>query len=73
MNTMKSETFRIEGMTCEHCLRSLVQELNQLPIDVKKVEIGSAEVVYDDTKVPRSMIENAIVDAGFAVVRPADV
>ncbi len=69
MSTMKSETFKIEGMTCEHCLRALIQELNQLPIDVKKVEIGLAEVSYDHSKVPRAMIEGAIQDAGFTVAQ----
>jgi len=62
------EEFRIEGMTCEHCLRAITQAIDTMPVENSKVMLGRAEVTYDTSKINRKQIELAIRDAGYKVI-----
>ena len=62
---MKSEKIEIKGMSCGHCVMAVQKELYQLPIKVKNVQIGSAEVEYDENKVDLNQIYTAIEKAGY--------
>jgi len=64
---LKNEIIKIEGMSCGHCVMSVKKELSKLPIKVKNVSIGSAEVEYDETKVNSDEINKAVKDAGYSV------
>ena len=64
---MVTETFWINGMTGEHSVRTVNGELIQLPIEIRKIDLASAVVVYDPDRVPRRQIELAIRLAGFDV------
>ncbi|HED06931.1 MAG TPA: copper chaperone [Ignavibacteria bacterium] len=65
---MKREQFEIEGMTCEHCVKSVQKELSKLDIKVKGVKVGSADIKYDATKVSKEQIAAAINEAGYKLV-----
>lgn len=62
---MKTELFKIDGMSCQHCVMSLKKELSRLQLIIKDVQIGSAEIEYDDVKVDVMLIKAAIESAGF--------
>ena len=64
---MITETFWIHGMTSETSVRSVNSELNQLPVDIRKIDLASAVVEYDPVRIPRRQIELAIRQAGFEV------
>jgi copper chaperone CopZ len=70
---MITETFWIHGMTGEHSVRTVSNELNQLPVGVRKIDLASAVVEYDPNRVPRSQIELAILQAGFEVAAGSTV
>lgn len=66
---MKTQELKIEGMTCGHCVMSVQKELAKLAgVTVEKVEIGSAKVQFDETKVNPAMLANAVEEAGYRVV-----
>lgn len=70
---MITETFIINGMTIEHNVRTVNVELNQLAVEVRKIDLKSAVVEYDPVRVPRREIELAIRLAGFDVdARPTE-
>jgi copper chaperone len=46
-----NKEFKIEGMSCSHCVMAVEKELNRLDIENKKVEIGSAKIEFDPDKV----------------------
>lgn len=63
---MKEMTLTIQGMTCHHCVMAVRKELTKLPgIEVRDVQIGSARLIVDETKVTPALIEAAVQDAGF--------
>jgi len=66
---MKSEELKISGMTCSHCVMSVRKQLEKLTgVEIKDVRIGSALVAYDESKVSRAILRNAVEEAGFTVV-----
>ena len=66
---MKKETIKIEGMSCHHCVMAVQKELSKLEnVKVKDVQIGSAEVEFDETKVTDKVLADAIEEAGYKIV-----
>lgn len=63
---MKKE-YKIEGMSCAHCVMSVQKSLSQLNLDKFKVEIGSAEVVFDEKKINEDEIIKTVENAGYKV------
>lgn len=67
--SQKSETIKIEGMSCNHCVSSVNKALSATEgVEVKNVEIGKAEIAYDADKVTHDQLVEAIEDIGFEVV-----
>ena len=64
---MKKE-FRIEGMSCAHCVMAIEKILSKLDLKIIHVKIGSAEVEFDKSKVNEKEIANAITEAGYKVI-----
>lgn len=64
---MTTKEFKIDGMTCGHCVMAVKKELSKLNLESAEVEIGTAQVKFDETKIEPSTIENAISEAGFKV------
>jgi len=63
-----NKEFKIEGMSCGHCVMAVEKELNILDIKNKNVEIGSAKIEFDPDKVSEEDIKNSITEAGFVVI-----
>jgi copper chaperone len=59
--------YTVEGMTCEHCVRAVTEEVSQVPgvVDVD-VELASARltVVGDPSD---KAVRDAVAEAGYAV------
>ncbi len=63
---MEDLKLRIEGMTCQHCVRAVKGRLERTPgVRLKSVEIGSAELSYDPAATTVDEIEDAISDEGY--------
>ena len=63
-----NKEFKIEGMSCGHCVMAVEKELNKLDIKNRKVEIGSAKIEFDPDKVSEEDIKNSITEAGYIVI-----
>ncbi len=67
---MKTAELKIDGMSCNHCVMAVKKELSKLEnVNVEDVQIGSAKVEYDDTKVNENTLEAAIEEAGYKVIK----
>jgi len=67
---MKTKELNIEGMHCGHCVMAVRKELSKLPKTiVEDVQIGSAKVQIDETKVTDEQLAQAIEEAGYRLVR----
>ena len=65
---MKEITINIEGMSCQHCVMRVKKAIEGLAgIAGLSVEVGSAKVTFDEAKIQQSVIENAVVKAGYKI------
>ena len=60
--------YKINGMSCGHCVMSVEKELNKLDIKKHRVKIGSAKVKFDPEKISEDDIISAIKEAGYIVI-----
>ena len=71
---MNTELLLVEGMTCEHCVMSVTEELTELDgvsdVAVQLVPGGRSEVtVTSDGPVTTEALRDAVAEAGYEVVR----
>lgn len=64
---MTRTTLRIDGMSCDHCVRAVRQALEAVPgVAVRAVAVGTATVEFDDREVPLERVLDAVNDEGYA-------
>ena len=67
---MAEANMTIEGMSCQHCVMAVKKALGGVPgILESNVQIGSAVVKYDESKIRKEDIETKIEDAGYKVTK----
>ena len=69
---MTTTTFRVDGMTCGHCVSSVTEELSALPgvtaVDVELVTGGASPVtVTSQGPLDEAAVAAAVEEAGYAV------
>jgi copper ion binding protein len=58
----------IEGMSCMHCVGRVKKFIDELDgVTESDVQIGSAAVTYDESKLSQAEIEAAIEKSGYRV------
>ncbi len=66
---MTQKEFKIEGMSCGHCVMAVKKELQKIEnLKIDNVEIGSAKVEFDENQIDNKKIIDAIEEAGYKVV-----
>lgn len=66
---MSTTTYTVTGMTCEHCVRSVTEEVSKIDgVTGVDVELSTGKVtVSSDAPVPEDAFRAAIDEAGFEV------
>ena len=63
---MEDLTLQINGMSCGHCVARVQKALSKLDgVAVRNVEIGTAEMSYDPSRISPGQILEAVDAAGF--------
>jgi len=65
---MKKE-FKIEGMSCNHCVMAVKKSLSKINLIKFEVAIGSAKVEFDEKEIAEEVIIRAIEEAGYEVIK----
>lgn len=70
---MENSEFKVAGMTCQGCVRSVRNVLETLPgvadVDVS-LEDGRVNVQYDGSKTGPKQFKEVVEGAGYGVVLP---
>ena len=72
METLK---LKIEGMSCGHCVARVEKALSRLDgVSVRRVDVGSADLLVDPARASFERIRQALDDAGYEArpVEPAE-
>jgi copper chaperone CopZ len=63
---MEHLNLKIDGMSCGHCVARVEKTLKKLDgVNVNRVDVGSADILYDPVKTPFAKIREALDDAGY--------
>jgi copper ion binding protein len=67
---MTTTTWTVEGMTCQHCVTAVTEEVSGLPgVTSVRVELASGSVVVESAEViERDAIAAAVDEAGYTLV-----
>jgi len=66
---MKTETLKVEGMSCGHCVNSVEGAVKKLGAAGKvDLDAHSVTVEYDEAQISLASIKEAIEDQGYDVV-----
>lgn len=65
---MQIQTIKVNGMSCNHCVKSVEGALNDIGV-TGKVDLanGSVQIQYDDVKVNLETIKQTIEEQGYEV------
>jgi copper ion binding protein len=64
---MSAQTYTVVGMTCQHCVASVTEEVSEVPgVAEVDVDLGTGNlVVHSSQPVNRDQIEAAVHEAGY--------
>jgi len=63
-------TFLVEGMTCDHCVRAVREEVGAVPgVEVVDVELTTGEVIVQSGQpFDEALVAAAVEEAGYRLV-----
>ncbi|NLV80371.1 MAG: heavy-metal-associated domain-containing protein [Rhodococcus sp.] len=63
-------TYRVEGMTCQHCVAAVTEEVGALTgVSSVNVDLATGDVVVDsDGALDRTAVAAAVDEAGYTLV-----
>ena len=68
---MANQTLNVEGMTCDHCVQTIKEAVNNL-VGISRVEVDlenkQVAVEYDKALVKLDSITDKIVEIGFEIM-----
>ncbi len=65
---MKEMTLKIDGMSCEHCVKAVTDALKGVPgVKPTHVDIGAAKLTYDPQQASPEEIVDAVTEEGYQV------
>lgn len=63
---MKQMKLEVTGMSCGHCVQSVKEALGAVPgVKVENVQVGSAMVLFDESKATVGDLVDAVYNAGY--------
>lgn len=62
------KVFKIDGMSCQHCVMAVKKEISKLNVESLDVKIGEAKVRFNENNIKPEDIKKSITDAGYIVV-----
>jgi copper chaperone len=67
---VRTSTYTVRGMTCEHCVRSVTEEVSEVSgVTGVDVDLGSGRVtVSSERPVDDPAVRAAVSEAGYQVV-----
>ena len=65
-----TSTYAVAGMTCEHCVRSVTEEVSEVPgVTAVEVDLAGARMTVEGDA-DHAAVRAAVEEAGYQVVDP---
>jgi copper chaperone len=64
-----STSYTVYGMTCDHCVLSVVEEVSDVPgVETVEVDLASGSLAVTGDGFSADQIKDAVVEAGYEAV-----
>jgi copper chaperone len=65
---MSTHTYTVRGMTCDHCVASVREEVSEVPgVAAVDVELASGRLTVTGERVDDTAVADAVAEAGYEV------
>jgi copper chaperone len=65
---MSDRTYKVDGMTCEHCVAAVTEEVSRIPgAERVEVDLGSGMLVVGGDGVATADVKAAVEEAGYTL------
>jgi copper chaperone len=65
---MAETTLKVEGMSCQHCVMSVMKAIDSVEgVKSSEVSVGNVKVLFDESRISRDDVVNAIEKSGYKV------
>ncbi|MGG7569510.1 heavy-metal-associated domain-containing protein [Streptomyces sirii] len=69
---MAQKQYNVTGMSCEHCVASITEEISEVPgVSEVVVDLAANTVTVHGTDLDDERLRAAVVEAGYTVAAPA--
>lgn len=67
---MTTTSYEVNGMTCEHCVRAVTEEISKLAgVDGVEVDLAGGQVtVSSHSPLPEALVSAAVDEAGYQLI-----
>jgi copper chaperone CopZ len=66
---MSEQTYRVEGMTCAHCVAAVTEEVGRIPgAEHVEVDLESGTLAIRGEEIERDDVRAAVEEAGYSLV-----
>lgn len=63
-----TSTFKIDGMSCHHCIKAVIKEFEKAGLKNFKVELGLVEIDLDENQISLEKLKSIVEEAGYNIV-----
>ncbi len=72
MSQADRQTFSVTGMSCEHCVAAVTEEVGRVAgVSDVAVDLASGALVVHGSEVDREAVRTAVETAGYSLAAPA--
>ncbi len=65
---MSETVIKIDGMSCQHCVMRVKKAIDAIDgVSSSTVEIGKADITFDETKTSLDAIKETVTGSGYKV------
>ncbi|WP_156759028.1 heavy-metal-associated domain-containing protein [Microbacterium karelineae] len=71
---MTTKTYTVQGMTCQHCVRSVTEEVSEIAgVEKVDVDLASGRLEVTAPAVDDAAVASAVKEAGYALAARGDL
>ena len=68
MATTDERTYVVEGMSCGHCQRAVIEEVEEIPrVEAVDADVATGRLTVRGEDVDDTAVRNAVAEAGYRV------
>lgn len=60
--------FKVDGMSCNHCIKTLIKEFEKAGLKNFKVELGLIEIDLNENQITLEKLKSIVEESGYNII-----